>query len=86
MAYVVLPELGEGIASATVAFWHAQLGEKVTADQDIVEMVTDKATFNVPAGLEGTIEKILAKQGEEIPIGQPLAVIKPARGTKNDGT
>ena len=77
MGYVILPELGEGISSATVAYWHVKEGGKVTADQDVVEMVTDKATFNVPAGITGTVEKVLVKQGEDVPIGQPLAVIKP---------
>jgi pyruvate/2-oxoglutarate dehydrogenase complex dihydrolipoamide acyltransferase (E2) component len=76
MGYTVLPELGEGIETATVAFWHVKEGETVTADQDIVEMVTDKATFNVSAGQDGHLEKILAKEGEEIKIGQPLAVIR----------
>ncbi len=76
MAYVFLPDLGEGIEKATVAFWHVKEGDQVTADQDIVEMVTDKATFNVPAGLGGKVTKILAVQGDEVPIGQPLVLIK----------
>ncbi len=82
MAYVVLPELGEGIKSATVAFWHVRVGDRVAADQDVVEMVTDKATFNVPADLDGTVKKILVKTGEEIAIGQPLAVIEAIPGAK----
>ena len=78
MAYVMLPELGEGIKSATVAIWHVKEGDCVDAGQDIVEMVTDKATFNVPAGQGGKIKKVLAKLGEEIDIGQPLALIEKA--------
>jgi pyruvate/2-oxoglutarate dehydrogenase complex dihydrolipoamide acyltransferase (E2) component len=76
MTYVVLPELGEGIETATVAFWHAKAGDTVSADQDVVEMVTDKATFNVSAGHAGILKKVLAKVGDEIKIGQPLAVIE----------
>jgi pyruvate/2-oxoglutarate dehydrogenase complex dihydrolipoamide acyltransferase (E2) component len=76
MAYIVLPELGEGIETATVAFWHVKVGDKVNPDQDIVEMVTDKATFNVAAGQNGKIHKILVRQGDEVPVGQPLALIK----------
>jgi len=76
MAYVVLPELGEGIDKAVVAFWHVREGDMVTADQDIVEMVIDKATFNVPAGQPGQLSKVLARQGEEVRVGQPLALIK----------
>jgi len=76
MAYVVLPELGEGIESATVAFWHVKAGDAVAVDQDVVEMVADKATFNVSSGQSGVLKEILAKVGEEIKIGQPLAVVE----------
>ena len=76
MAYVVLPDLGEGIETATVAFWHVKEGDAVVADQDIVEMVTDKATFNVSAGKSGRVTKFLVKQGEEVKIGAPLAVLQ----------
>lgn len=76
MADVVLPELGEGIETATVALWHVREGDVVEADQDIVEMVTDKATFNVSSGQKGKVSKILVRQGDEVKIGQPLAVIQ----------
>lgn len=76
MVYVVLPELGEGIVSATVAFWHVQEGDDVAADQDVVEMVTDKATFNVPAVQSGKVVKILAQEGQEVKIGAPLVVLQ----------
>lgn len=76
MAYVVLPDLGEGIETATVAFWHVKEGDAVVADQDVVEMVTDKATFNVSAGLAGKITKLLVKQGDEVKIGAQLAEVQ----------
>ena len=75
MHKVVLPELGEGIEKATVAFWHRKEGDQVQADDDIVELVTDKATFNVTAGSSGTLKNILVKEGQDAKIGEPLAVI-----------
>ena len=75
MFNVTLPELGEGIQKATIACWHIQEGQKVDADDDIVELVTDKASFNVPAGNSGTVTRIMVKEGQEAKIGQTLAVI-----------
>ena len=77
MHHVVLPELGEGIEKATVACWHIKEGERVEADDDILELVTDKATFNVPAGSSGILRNILVKEGQDAKIGEPLAVIAP---------
>ena len=75
--HVMLPELGEGISKATVAFWHFREGDRVNAEDDIVELVTDKATFNVSSGFPGTLRQILVPVGQEANIGQPLAVIEP---------
>ena len=77
MQQVILPELGEGIEKAVVACWHYKLGDQVSVEDDIVEVVTDKATFNVPASSSGIIKQILAAAGEEVKIGSPLAVIEP---------
>jgi len=73
--HVILPELGEGIEKATIACWHASVGDKVNEDDDIVELVTDKATFHVPSGALGTIKEIRFNEGQEVRIGEVLAVI-----------
>ncbi len=76
MQNVILPELGEGIEKATVACWHVGPGDKVKSDDDIVELVTDKATFHVPAGKEGIIKQILVAEGRDASVGSTLAVIE----------
>ena len=76
MGKVLLPELGEGINEATVACWHYQIGDQVSQDDDLMEVVTDKATFNVPASFDGKVREILAKEGERVKIGSVLAVIE----------
>lgn len=76
MHEVILPELGEGITKAVIACWHYQSGDRVKADDDIVELVTDKATFNVCAGQDGQLKKIFFKEGQEASIGALLAVIE----------
>ena len=75
MNEVILPHLGEGIKTATVACWHVKVGESVEAQDDIVEVVTDKATFNIPAPQSGLIQKILVPEGQEVSIGSVLVVL-----------
>ena len=74
---LILPGLGEGITKATIAVWHVQPGEYVKESDSVVEVVTDKATFHVPAGVSGRIKEILVREGEEAPIGGTLALIEP---------
>lgn len=76
MSYqVTLPELGEGIEKATVACWHVQTGQTVAPDDEVVELVTDKATFTVTAERGGVVQKILAAEGADVRVGDPLADI-----------
>ena len=77
MEKIVIPELGEGIHKATVALWHFKIGDSVKEGDDVVELVTDKASFNVPSHCEGILKSIMAKEGEEIKIGAALAFIEP---------
>ncbi len=71
-----LPELGDGIQKAVVAVWHYQVGDQIAAGDDVVEVVTDKAAFNVSADRSGRLEQILVSQGQEAVIGQALALIR----------
>lgn len=83
MGHVLLPELGEGIEKATVACWHAAVGSRVSQDDDIVEVVTDKATFNVPAGIAGIVREIRVPAGGDATIGEVLAVIEAFSATQD---
>ena len=76
MKPVIVPELGEGITKATVACWHGKPGARVTKGDDLVELVTDKAVFNVSADQNGTIKEILVQEGKEAPVGATLAYIE----------
>ena len=75
MLEIILPELGEGIEKATIAYWHCVEGDCVSKDDDVAEVVTDKATFNIPAGADGIIIKICAQIGEEADVGSAIAII-----------
>ena len=74
---VKLPELGEDAGKeATVSFWYVEAGGEIKKDEDLVEMVTDKATFNVPAPASGVLEKISALEGDKVEVGGLMAVIE----------
>ncbi len=83
MSFVTLPILGEGIEKVTVACWHRKEGDRVEEDDDIVEVVTDKASFNVPAGACGVLREILVKDGQEARVGEALGAIEPEPLTQN---
>jgi pyruvate/2-oxoglutarate dehydrogenase complex dihydrolipoamide acyltransferase (E2) component len=56
--------------------WNFQEGQSITPEDDVVELVTDKAVFNVPAPENGVITKIHYQEGQDAPIGAVLADIK----------
>lgn len=76
MTEIILPELGEGIKSATVAFWHVKAGGSVTAGDEICEVTTDKATFNIEAPSSGRLKAITVAVGQESKVGTVLGLIE----------
>ena len=78
MTKVVLPELGEGIDKAVVSYWYFKEGEKVNEKDDLVELTTDKATFNLPSPCSGTVSEIIFHEGDTVNVGETLAIIEEA--------
>ena len=73
---VKLPDLGDDAGDeAEVSFWYVDPDETVEKDQDLVEMVTDKAAFTVPSPENGTLKEILAPEGQQVKVGEVMAVI-----------
>ena len=75
MTEAKLPVLGEGIEKASVSYWHRSIGEHIKEGEDLVELVTYKATFNMPSPVTGVLKEILAHEGDEVKVGQVLAKI-----------
>ena len=74
---VKLADLGEGSdKGAKVSFWYFDEGERVEEGEDLVEMVTDKATFNVPVPINGVLKKIVVEEEDIAFSGDVLAVIE----------
>lgn len=73
---LIMPKLGESIMEATILKWHKQTGEHVGMDETVLEIATDKVDSEVPSTAEGTIEEILFKVNDVVPIGAVIARIK----------
>ena len=73
---VKLPEMGEGIEEASVSFWYKKVGETAKEGEDLVELTTEKTSFNLPSPVSGTVKQISAGEGDKVKVGQTLAVIE----------
>ena len=72
---ILVPVLGESVTEATVAKWLKNEGDKVNADEAIVELETDKVNIEVPAPSNGTLEKISVKEGQTVNVGAMLGTM-----------
>ncbi|WP_298626440.1 2-oxoglutarate dehydrogenase complex dihydrolipoyllysine-residue succinyltransferase [uncultured Legionella sp.] len=72
---VKVPVLPESVADATVAAWHKKVGDKVTRDENLVDLETDKVVLEVPAPADGILAEIIYKVGDTVGSGELLAKI-----------
>ncbi len=75
-----VPTLGESVTEATIGQWFKKVGDKVNADEPIVELETDKVTIEVPAPASGVLEAIAAQPGETVDVGALLGAIAAGAG------
>jgi pyruvate dehydrogenase E2 component (dihydrolipoamide acetyltransferase) len=71
-----LPDIGEGLAEAEIAKWLVAVGDRVTEDQPVVEMMTDKATVELPAPGTGVVVEQRAAEGDTVKTGAVLYVLE----------
>ena len=71
-----MPDIGEGVVEGEIVGWKVKEGDRVTLDQPIVEVMTDKATVELPSPRAGVIAKINYKDGSICPVGKVLVVIE----------
>ncbi|QNF31945.1 2-oxo acid dehydrogenase subunit E2 [Adhaeribacter swui] len=79
---MVMPKMGESIMEGTVLRWLKQVGDRIEEDESVLEVATDKVDTEVPAIQGGILTKILANEGDIIPVGQAIALIE----TSGDGS
>lgn len=73
---VVLPKLGESIVGATVVQWLKREGERVSVDEALLEVSTDKVNSEIPSPVSGILKEICVKEDQEIEVGALLAKIE----------
>ena len=73
---ILVPALGESITEATVAKWLKNAGDKVSADEPVVELETDKVNLEVPSPISGFLNKVNSKEGDTVEVGAILGVIE----------
>jgi 2-oxoisovalerate dehydrogenase E2 component (dihydrolipoyl transacylase) len=69
---IKMPDVGEGIAECEVVAWRVQPGDTVTEDQILADVMTDKATVEIPSPVHGTVVALGGKVGESLPVGGEL--------------
>ena len=73
---MVMPQMGESIIEGTILTWLKREGDTIEQDESVLEVATDKVDTEVPATHAGVLKTILAKEGEVIGVGMPIAIIE----------
>jgi pyruvate/2-oxoglutarate dehydrogenase complex dihydrolipoamide acyltransferase (E2) component len=76
MAYEFkLPDLGEGLTEGEIGRWLVEVGQEIAEDDPLVEIATDKTTVEIPSPAAGVVARILAQEGDVVPVGTVIVVI-----------
>lgn len=78
---VVMPQLGNSVESCIIMSWEVSVGDTVAVDQVLCQIETDKSTMEVPSTAAGTVLALLAEEGDEVPVKDPLIVLGEAGET-----
>lgn len=70
-----LPDLGEGVAEAEIDRWHVKEGDTIAEDQALVDVITDKASAEIPSPYAGVVSRIHYESGDMAPVGAVLVSI-----------
>ena len=81
---VTMPQMGESVVEGTVTRWLVKVGDRVTEDQPLCEISTDKVDTEIPSPASGVIAELLAAEGQTLPIGSKIAVIETAAAATAD--
>ncbi|MFA5619704.1 MAG: dihydrolipoamide acetyltransferase family protein [Weeksellaceae bacterium] len=75
---ILLPKMGESVMEATITDWLKSPGDKIEKDESFVTIGTDKVDSELPSEYEGILRKILVEEGDEVAVGQPIAILEVA--------
>ena len=77
---IELPHVGESVVEGTIGKWLKQPGDRIERYDPLVEVVTDKVTMEVPSPVAGELLRIIAQEGETVPMGAPIAEVEDGSG------
>jgi 2-oxoglutarate dehydrogenase E2 component (dihydrolipoamide succinyltransferase) len=83
---MVMPKMGESIMECTVITWLKQPGDRIEADESVLEVATDKVDTEVPTPQAGILKEILVHDGDVVAVGAPIARIEVNETAENKGT
>src|SRR3954453_11953377 len=74
---VVMPQMGVSVSEGTIVRWVKGVGERIEADETLLEISTDKVDTEIPSPGTGVVQEILVQEGETVAVGTRIAVIGP---------
>ncbi|RDW19138.1 branched-chain alpha-keto acid dehydrogenase subunit E2 [Oceanobacillus arenosus] len=81
---ITMPQLGESVTEGTISTWLVEVGDKVKKYDPIAEVLTDKVNAEVPSSFTGTIQQLVAAEGDTIAVGELMCYIETEDGTVAD--
>ncbi|MDB5241061.1 MAG: diapophytoene dehydrogenase, partial [Spirosoma sp.] len=81
---MVMPKMGESIMECTVIAWLKQPGDRIEADESVLEVATDKVDTEVPAPCNGVLKEVLVNNGDVVGVGAPIARIETEEAVFSD--
>src|SRR5580658_7355104 len=79
---VKLPDIGEGTTEAEIVGWLVKIGDRVDEEEPLAEVMTDKATVEIPAPVSGTVVSLNGKIGQKLAVGSDLVVLETDAGSE----
>ena len=79
-----MPDVGEGVAEAEIVEWYVKVGDTVSEDQHLVDVMTDKATVDIESPVDGKVVELAGAVGDEVAVGSMLLVIETEGGDGDD--
>ena len=70
-----LPDIGEGVSEGEIVGWHVKVGDSISESQDMVDVMTDKATVTIGAPKAGTVAELRGREGDVVPVGSVIVVL-----------
>jgi len=81
---MVMPKMGESIMEGTILTWLKKVGDPIEQDESVLEVATDKVDTEIPSEHAGILAEIIAKEGEVVEVGKPIAIIETTNGKSTE--